>query len=260
VSFETEVELHTAESYLRLAYQKFYGLPPLERLDAAAGVLRAEQRMREAFRSHRADGMLRAAQSLADLAALAESLVQGAELCAVKQSHSNFLAREAAEAADSSDGWKWPVQVLQAGWAHGVVEGHGGEAHYYSPEAVAQVAEAVNGARFRRRHTKANEGDGADMPELTAGWVSDGRLEGSTVLANVNLLHSESGLRSTLLAAQEAGKMHLFSVSIMAYFHFKKSRIEGRPALLATDLGKFCGLDLCAEPGAGGKFLSASTG
>ena len=257
MSLDTQVELLTAESELRVAYQIFHSTPPLDRIDAVGKVLRAEQRLREAFRSHRADGMLRAAQSLADLAALAESLVRGAELCAVKQSHSNFLAREAS---DSSDGWRWPVEVMRAGWAQGAVEGHRGEAHYYPLEITAQVAEAVNGARFRRRHPKENEGSGADMPELTAGWVSDGRLEGSIVRANVNLLHSESNLRSTLLAAQEAGKVSLFSVSIMGYFGFKKSQVEGRPALVATGLGRFCGLDLCAEPGAGGKFLSVTAG
>ncbi len=255
MSFETEVEVHSAESNLRVAYQLFYGAPSSSRLDYAGRVLSAEARMKAALINHRVDGERRVLEALVEMGEAVERLVRGAELCAVKQSYCNFLVREAS---DSGDGWRWPVQVLQVGWAHGVVEGHSGEAHYYSREAAAQVAEAVNGARFRRRHPKANEGSGADMPELTAGWVSDGRLEGSTVLANVNLLHSESNLRSTLLAAQESGKMDLFSVSIMAFFHFKKAQVEGRPALVATDLGRFCGLDLCAEPGAGGRFLPAT--
>lgn len=256
MSFETKVELLLAESELRVAYQIFYGLPPLQRIDAVGRVLHAERRLKEAWRGHRMDGIRTVQQTLARLAELAERVARGSELCAVRQSHSTFLAREAS---DSNDGWRWPVQVMRAGWAHGSVDGRG-LPHYYPSETVAQVAEAVNGARFRRRHPNESEGSGADLPELTAGWISDGRLEGPNVRANVNLLHSERDLRSKLLAAQEAGKMDLFSVSIMAFFSFEKSQIEGRPALVATGLGRFVGLDLCAEPGAGGKFLSAATG
>ena len=256
MSFDTQVELLLAESELRVAYQLFQGTPPSSRIDAVGRVWKAEQRLKEACHKHRAGSARAGLEALAKLGEVAASLAQGAELCAVKQSHSNFLAREAS---DSSDGWRWRVQVMQAGFAHGNVEGHDGEAHYYPLEIAAQVAEAVNGARFRRRHPNDSEGSGAALPELTAGWVTDGRLEGSTVRANINLLHSEGKLRSTLLAAQEAGKMDLFSVSIMAYFAFSKSKIDGRPALVAKSLAKFVGLDFCAEPGAGGKFLSAGT-
>jgi hypothetical protein len=257
MSFETQVEVLTAESELRVAYQLFYGTPPLSRLPHVGKIWNAEARMKAALIRHREDGKRRVIETIAELAAAAGRLARGAELCAVKQARANFLVREAS---DSGDGWRWPVQVMEAGFAYGNVEGHAGSAHYYPLEMVEKVAEAVNGARFRRRHPREDEGAGSDLPELTAGWVSDGRLEGSTVRANVNLLHSESSLRSTLLAAQEAGKMDLFSVSIMAYFHFEQSRVEGRPALVATALGRFCGLDLCAEPGAGGRFLSDAAG
>jgi hypothetical protein len=141
------------------------------------------------------------------------------------------------------------------------VEGPGVEKntpHYFPPDIVTKVAGAVNGARFRRRHPKPDEGTGSDLPDLTAGWMSDGRMKGSAAVATVNLLKSETGIRSTLLAAQEAGKLDLFSVSIMGYFGFIRSQIDGKPALVANSLQKFVGLDMCAEPGAGGRFLPSA--
>ena len=256
MSFDTQVEVLTAEMELRVAYQLFYGTPASDssrRIDYAGKVLRAETRMKQALRSHSADGRRLVHETLTQLAELAEGVARGATLCAVKQSRANFLAREAS---DSGDGWTWPVQVMQAGWAHGTIEAPEGKAmpHYYPVEIAAQVAEAANGARFRRKHPPI--GDGNDSPELTAGFISDTRMQDSAVLATVNLLKSEEGIRSTLLAAQEANKLDLFSVSIMAYFGFKKSQAEGRPALVATSLGRFVGLDMCAEPGAGGRFLT----
>jgi hypothetical protein len=165
----------------------------------------------------------------------------------------------AAATADSDDGWSWPVQVMQAGKASGSVEDTNGQVlapHYFPPEVVAQVAQAVNGARFRRRHPET--GDGANAPELTAGWVSDGRMVGAAAQAKVNLLKSETDIRSKLLAAREAGKLDLFSVSIFAYFGFKGTKLDGKPALVATSLQRFVGLDMCAEPGAGGRFLTVA--
>jgi hypothetical protein len=162
----------------------------------------------------------------------------------------------AAEAAATDDGWSWPVQVMQAGPARGKLEDANGKAmgpHYFPPEIVAQVAQAVNGARFRRRHPEV--GDGNDAPELTAGWVSDGKMVGSAAQAKVNLLRSETEIRSKLMAAREAGKLDLFGVSIYGYFGWKGSRVDGKPALVATSLEKFVGLDMCAEPAAGGRFL-----
>ena len=83
-------------------------------------------------------------------------------------------------------------------------------------------------------------------------------MSGSAAVANVNLLKSAEDVRSMLLAAQEAGKLNLFSVSIFGYFSFKRSQIDGKPALVADRLQKFVGLDLCAEPGAGGRFLGSA--
>jgi hypothetical protein len=179
---------------------------------------------------------------------------EGVILCGVQQSRgaSKFLASEAA----SEDGWTWPVQVMKSGWAAGTLEAASGKLatpHYFPPEVVAQVAQAVNGVRFRRKHP--DSGDGSDAPELTIGWMSNGRMAGSAALAKVNLLKSATDIRSMLLAAQEAGKLDLFSVSIFAYFGFKGTKIDGKPALLATSLQRFVGLDMCAEPGAGGRFL-----
>lgn len=168
-------------------------------------------------------------------------------------------ARFLAVEAGSEDGWSWPVQVMQSGWASGQLEDSSGQIlapHYFPPEVVAQVAQAVNGARFRRRHPET--GDGSNAPELTAGWISNGRMAGSAAQATVNLLKSETEMRSKLMAAREAGKLDLFSVSIFGYFGFKGSKIDGKPALVATGLQRFVGLDMCAEPGAGGRFLQVA--
>ncbi len=166
-----------------------------------------------------------------------------------------FLASEAA----TEDGWSWPVRMLEAGWAKGSLEGASGQIatpHYFPREIVAKVAEAANGARFRKRHPES--GDGSDAPELTAGWLTNTKMAGTSALATVNLLKSETEIRSKLMAARNAGKLDLFGVSILAFFAFRRSTVEGKSAMLATSLQKFVGLDLCAEPGAGGRFLGSA--
>jgi hypothetical protein len=166
-----------------------------------------------------------------------------------------FLVSEAA----TEDGWSWPVRMLEAGWAQGRIADANGQIatpHYFPSEIVAKVAEAANGARFRKRHPET--GDGSDAPELTAGWLSNTKMSGTSALATVNLLKSETEIRSKLMAARDAGKLDLFGVSILAYFGFRRSTVEGKSAMLATSLQKFVGLDLCAEPGAGGRFLQGA--
>jgi hypothetical protein len=164
-----------------------------------------------------------------------------------------FLASEAA----AGDGWTWPVQILEAGWAQGSVDGEA-VPHYFPTGVVAQVAQAANGGRFRRRHPRrdGSEGDGADSPELTAGWTSEAKMAGNAAVAKLNLLKSEADLREKLMAAREAGKLDLYGVSIFAYFGFRPGVQDGKQALIATQLGKYIGLDLCAEAGAGGKILA----
>ena len=246
-----------AEMNLAVAHKLFDGT-----IEGAGRVLQARGDLRAALDMNYRDEIAAATVISSALSEFAEELIangngEGRVLCAIEQAKGSakFLAREAAA---TGDGWTWPVQVMQSGWAAGSVEGARGKEntpHYFSPVIVAEVAQAVNGARFRRRHPET--GDGSDAPELTAGWVSNGRMVGSAAVATVNLLKSETGIRSTLLAAQEAGKLDLFSVSILGYFGFKRGQIDGKPALVANSLQKFVGLDMCAEPGAGGKFLSA---
>jgi hypothetical protein len=168
------------------------------------------------------------------------------------QQSARFLAKEAA---GDGDGWEWPVQIMQAGWAQGSVDGQAGVPHYFPASVVAQVAEAANGARFRRRHPTVEEGSGADMPDLTAGWTSQCRMMGGAAVGTVNLLKTETEMRAKLLAAREAGKLDLFGVSIFAYFGFQPGVQDGKKALIATRLAKYVGLDMCAEAGAGGKIL-----
>jgi hypothetical protein len=242
-----------AKMELAVAYRSFDGT-----LETAGRILTAENDLRFALADGRADELRGAAVIASALSEWSENLVvagnaSGAILCGVRESErsGSFLAMEAA----TGDGWTWPVRIMQTGWAHGDVDGSG-QPHYFPSEVVAQVAQAADGTRFRRRHPPM--GDGSDAPELTAGWLSNARMSGTSALATVNLLKSESEIRSKLMAAREAGKLDLFSVSILAYFGFKRSSVEGKSALVATTLQKFVGLDLCAEPGAGGRFLDSA--
>jgi hypothetical protein len=88
-------------------------------------------------------------------------------------------------------------------------------------------------------------------------------MHGAAAIGTVTLLKSEGGaggIRSTLLAAREAGKLDLFGVSIMAIFEFARRQIDGQTRAVATSLKRFIGVDFCSVAGAGGKFMSATTG
>jgi hypothetical protein len=210
-----------------------------------------------------------ATQRLCELAAYAELVVAGAKVlpaggaCIVLASVGEAKGSKAFLAEESTvpgDGWTWPVRIVEAGWAQGSLEGTDGKSlamgHYFPVELVTQVASSVNGVRFRRRHPET--GDGSDAPELTAGWFSDGHMHDTAAVGTLNLLKSAGDIRSTLVAAKEAGQLDLFGLSIFGYITFKKSQIEGRPALVATALHKLIGVDFCAEAGAGGKFLQVA--
>ncbi len=98
------------------------------------------------------------------------------------------------------------------------------------------------------------------MPELTIGWMSDGRAEGNAVYATAHLLHNEREIREKLMAAREAGKLGLFGVSIMASFNYTGKEIDGCIAHVATNLVRFVALDMVAEAGAGGRFVPQPAG
>ena len=160
-------------------------------------------------------------------------------------------------AAAESDGWVWPVVVCKAGWWKAQILGVpelAGIPQYIPREILPQIAAATNGARFRRRHPLEHEGSGDVLPELIAGWVENARVEGDEVRADIHLLPNETELRARLLAARDAGQMQLFNVSIYASFHFRRDRIEGRQAMVAERIARVAGLDLCGQPGGGGKF------
>ncbi|MFL6310589.1 MAG: hypothetical protein ACJ71W_00660 [Terriglobales bacterium] len=158
-----------------------------------------------------------------------------------------------AEAGVAVDDWIYPVQVMQAGWAHGAVAGQKNVPHYFTPSVVAEVAAAVNGAKFGRQHPAS--GTGSDQPERIAGWMSNGKLVGETAVGDIHLLKSETKLQSTLSAARAAGKLDLFGVSMLGFIQFKAGKVEGKDCLVSEKLGKLISVDLCAEAGAGGKFL-----
>jgi|SRR6266446_1356225 len=250
-------EIELAEIDLAIAHRLFDNT-----IEGAGRIMRARLALQFAVADSCYDELSAVALVCSAVAEYGENLLaagngDGVILCAVQQSEgaAKFLASETG----SEDGWTWPVQVIKAGWAAGSLQGAEGTEttpHYFPPEVVAEVAQAANGARFRRRHPAT--GDGHDAPELTAGWISDGRVSGSAAFATVNLLSNAEDVRSMLLSAKEAGKLNLFSVSIFGYFSFKRSQIDGKPALVASGLQKFIGLDLCAEPGAGGRFLGSA--
>jgi hypothetical protein len=146
----------------------------------------------------------------------------------------------------------YPVVVMKAGWAGGTVNG-AALPHYYTPDLVSQVAEAVASAKFGRHHPK--EGFGEDDPDRIAGWYSDGVFVGSEARAKLNLLKSETGLRAKLSAAREAKKLDMFGLSILATIGFEASVVEGRKCLKGVKLGKLYSVDQVSEAGAGGRFL-----
>jgi hypothetical protein len=163
----------------------------------------------------------------------------------------HFLASQAA----ATDDWAFPIQAMEAGWTRGSIamKGKEGMPQYFPPEVIAQVAAALNGAKFGRAHP--SQGNGADQPERIAGWIDGGKLVGNAAVGVAHLLESETDLQQKLLAARKANKLDLFGVSVLGYFGFKTGKVEGKEALVATSLGKLVSVDLVAEAGAGGKFL-----
>jgi hypothetical protein len=164
------------------------------------------------------------------------------------------VQQSAAFAGDGNDSGVYPVVLITAGWAGGLVAGKDNVPHYFTEDVVRQVAEAANGAKFGRRHPA--DGFGADDPDRIAGWFENGRFEKGRALADLHVLESENELRSKLDAARKAGKLNLFGLSILGLVGFKASKVEGKSALVSTRLGKLFSVDLCAEAGAGGGFLS----
>jgi hypothetical protein len=165
----------------------------------------------------------------------------------------HFVAE--AESADLDD-CVYPVSVLKAGWGLGTVSGGNSLPHYYPPSFVAEVAEAANSAKFGRRHPDGL-GFGENDPDRIAGWFGNGYVEAgvSEARAKLNLLESETDLRSKFAAARKAGKLDMFGLSILATVGFAPAVIEGKKCLEAKKLGKLYSIDLVGEAGAGGRFL-----
>lgn len=165
-----------------------------------------------------------------------------------------FLAAESA----TEDGLTWPIQVMQAGFAHGHLDGIdprlAGLPHYFPREVVAQVAEACKSMRFGRRHALTPEEE-VD-PARIAGLISNGRMSGNAAMATLRLFPTETEIKTKLTVAREAGQLDLFGASIFALFPFAKGKAEGKDALVAQRLGRLISVDLVTEAGAGGKILS----
>lgn len=166
----------------------------------------------------------------------------------------------AAEADGETPSGKYPITVLRAGWGTGAVNG-ASVPHYYPPEFVARVAEAVAGKPFGRRHPdqKSSDPTGATDPERIAGWLEGGNLVGSEARSTVNLFTTESSLRSKLDEARQAKKLDMFAVSMLAMIGYKPGQVEGKQCLVAESLGELYSVDLCQRAGAGGRFLTAAS-
>ena len=151
----------------------------------------------------------------------------------------------------TSDGWTWPVRVIESGYALGRIGGKRTK-HYFPSEILPSLARAIEGACFRRRHPMPGDANF----ELAAGWISGARIEGSAIYANVVLFKREHALRAALSMAREDGRLDLFGLSIEGSFRFQQRIRDGMPSTpIATSLDKLDGVDLVCEGGAGGRFL-----
>lgn len=155
---------------------------------------------------------------------------------------------------------KFKITAIKAGWASGALNGQS-VPHYYPPEFVAQVAEAMNGKPFGRRHPDQRGSDptGATDADRIAGWVDGGQFDGQRATGYVNLFAAESDLRSRLDDARKAGRLNLFGVSMLAAIGLRPGQIDGRQCLIAESIGSLYSIDLCARGGAGGEFLAANS-
>jgi hypothetical protein len=169
-----------------------------------------------------------------------------------------FLSNEADAAPVSG---RYPIVVLKAGWGTGAVDGTR-EPHYYPQEFVAQVAEAVAGKPFGRRHPDLRSPDptGATQPERIAGWLEGGQMVGDEARSTVRLFSSESELRSKLDEMYASNKRDLWAVSMLGAFGFVSGVVEGKRCLIAESLDPklLFSVDLCQRAGAGGRFLTAA--
>jgi hypothetical protein len=157
-----------------------------------------------------------------------------------------------------NDGFTWPVQIIQEGFGHGLVEGED-VPHYFSAEVVQEFANLVNDARFGRRHPAP--GEVPSDPARIAGWFSEGQVTTlasgkKAAIAKLNLFPNETELRDKLVAAHKSGKLDLFGQSINAVLAFTHGVVEATKCLIAKKVAKLWSVDMVTEAGAGGKFLN----
>lgn len=250
-------QVEVAESNLRVAEDCFARWGGVERAGNVVKARAALAYARAKFRQVELDAAYIVASALSEYC---NDLLYRPFLAQARQSCATFLATEAAgdsgSASDFEDGWSWPVRVMESGPTSAHVEGLEGRPTYFGAEVLPQIAKAVNGARLRRRHPYPIEGEGFQLPELTIGWMSDGRAEGQAVYATAHLLHNEREIREKLVAAREAGKLDLYGVSVMASFKYTGKEVDGTFAHVATNLVRFIAVDMVAASGAGGRFLA----
>lgn len=122
----------------------------------------------------------------------AQQLFRGTPALCPRANGDPFHTSEAETTAHLlDDGWTWPIQVIQSGWAEGTVDGtEPGTPQYINIEAVAQVAAACQSARFGRRSPRwsSEECD----PGRIAGTITDGHIEGGRALATLQLFPVEN--------------------------------------------------------------------
>jgi len=157
------------------------------------------------------------------------------------------------EEAAAGDGWSMPVQIIEAGAAFGSLNEEA-ISHYYTPKVVGEFAAAADGARFGRRHPGPLENP--QDPGRIAGYFTEGKVVGNAARATLHILKTEVEIKERLAAAREAGRPDLFNLSVLALVAFKPGVIEGKQVLVSEKLVRLVSIDLVAEAGAGGKFLS----
>jgi hypothetical protein len=166
---------------------------------------------------------------------------------------------DTAEAAAECTPGRYKIAAIKAGWGGGALNGSAAP-HYYPPEFVALVAEAMNGKPFGRIHPdqRGHDPTGAVEADRIAGWLDGAQVDGNRATGYVNLFSAESVLRSRLDEARQAKRLNLFGVSVLGHFGYRAGVVEGKQCLVAESVGSLYSVDLCARGGAGGEFLTAA--
>jgi len=163
----------------------------------------------------------------------------------VRVSASAHLLRAAESLPDEDKGYKWHVQIIEAGPdKQGNVE--------YPYEVLKAAAPLYEGARVfalsQGQHTDSNNPYGKSVRDLV-GWLSDVKSNGKGLEGYLNILKTAKWLRDALVDAFERGKNDLIGLShdVLGKVAKGKRIVE---SIIRVD-----SVDVVYDPIAGGKFL-----